>query len=552
MVTFQTAVSKRTSTTKRRDRRSQPYDTSWLSGDESEQDDEEDYRSSSRGRPRQDKRASHHDRSSRIASSTPTTPHIPAPPSRKEKRRLCPTPIVLTLRRVAPPPQYKAEEAAGATKEYIVVKRSESTNSNVCHDDAGSIKRPCSTLEDSEESRRQDGKGSKRRISYQEYINRCRSGDRRNVTAGAATVHDGTKVKVSDETEKSPTSDRDRRVIKARRRMSQHELAEVSSQIRARKEALCPLAAEKKTTAPISRPTSSGSADVSAAAPTQEETPAVSTDGDTAGVRHGRRDVIKHKPTSSRSNIGKTLIEFIKREEEKIRRDQKLRELFRKKAAALAAKIGGRGASRSSGPPAAAELQEKLVRSDSPKRRDGRLRHSLGQSQIPPSDQETDIRPPAQQYPVQQLIQPSNISQMSQSGGNAQRLLAATAVAAPLQNVPHGVRTDNPRDNRLRDIVPDGVRTDNPRDNRLRDIVPDGVRTDNPRDNRLRDIVPDGVRTDNPRDNRLRDIVPDGVRTNSQAGHSSAHRYMTSSRPDQFPPSDVRQVSSIPESSFMC
>ncbi|XP_078621509.1 uncharacterized protein LOC144887905 [Branchiostoma floridae x Branchiostoma japonicum] len=330
-------------------------------------------------------------------------------------------------------------------------------------------------------------------------MNRSRSGDSRNVTASAHTVQTGTKV--PDETEKSPNSDR--RVIKARRRMSQYELAAVSSQIRARKEALCPLITEKKTTAPTSHPTSPqskpehssatrccGSADVSAAAPTQEETPAVSTDGKSAGVRHGR-DVITQKSTSSRSSMGKTLVEFLKREEEKIRRDQKLRKLFRKKAAALAAKIGGDGASRSSGPAVAAELQEKSVRSESSKRPDGRLRHNLGQSGMPPSDQETDSRPPAQLYPVQQqLIQPSNISQMSQSGGNVQRLLAATAVAAPPQNVPHGVRTDNPRDNRLRDIVPDGVRTDNPRDNRLRDIVPDGVRTDNPRDNRLRDIVP--------------------------------------------------------------
>eukprot|EP00058_Branchiostoma_floridae_P010919 XP_002596407.1 hypothetical protein BRAFLDRAFT_76224 [Branchiostoma floridae] len=580
---YKTAVSKRTSTTKRRDRRSQPYDTSWLSGDESEQDDEEDYRSSSRGRPR----ASHHEKSSRIASFTPTAPHAPAVPSREEKRRLSPPPpVVLTLRRVAPSPHHKAKEAAGASKEYVVVQRSESTNSKVCHDDTGSIKRPCSTLEDSDESRRQDAKGSKRRISYQEYMNRCRSGDSRNVTASATSVQTGTEV--PDETEKSPTSDR--RVIKARRRMSQHELAEVTSQIRARKEALCPLITEKKMTDPTSRPTSSqpelahssatrccGSADLSAAAQTQEETPAVSTDGKNPGVRHGR-DVITQKSTSSKSSIGKSLIEFIKREEEKIRRDQKLRKLFRKKAAALAAKIGGRGASRSSGPPASAALQEKSAGSGYSKRGDGRLWHSLGQSEMPPSDQETDSRLPVQQYP----LQPSNISQMSQIGGNVQGFLAATAVAASSQNVSHGVRTDNPRDNRLRDIVPDGVRTDNPRDNRLRDIVPDGVRTDNPRnnrlrdivldgvrtdnprnnrlrdivpdgvrtdnprDNRLRDIVPDGVRTDNPRDNRLRDIVPDGVRTDSQTGHSSAHRYMTSSRPDQFPPSDVRQSRAEP------
>ncbi|XP_078619512.1 uncharacterized protein LOC144886652 [Branchiostoma floridae x Branchiostoma japonicum] len=509
---FQTAVSKRTITTKRRDRRRQPYNTSWLSGDVESEDD----RSSSRSRPRHERHGSHQEKSSRIASSTPT-----AVPSGEEKRRLSPPPpIVLKLRRVAPPPQYEAKEAAGASKEYVVVHRNQSTNPNVCHDDTGSIKRPCSTFEDSNESRRQDGKDSKRRISYQEYINRSRSGDSRNVSASAPEVQTGTKV--PGKTEKSPTSDRDRQVIKARRRMSQHELAEVSSQIRARKEALCPLITEKKTTVPTSHPTSPqpepahssatrcyGSAGVSAAAPTQEETPAVSTDGKSAGVRHGR-DVITQKSTSSRSSIGKSLIEFLKREEEKIRRDQKLRKLFRKKAAALAAKIGGDRASRSSGPSAAAELQEKSVRSESSKRRDGRL---LGQSQMPPSDQETDIRPPAQQYPVKQLIQPSNISQMSQSGGNVQCLLAATAVAAPPQNVPHGVRTDNPRDKRLRDIVPDGVRTDNPRDNRLRDIVPDGVRTDNPRDNRLRDIVPDGVRTDNPRDKRLRDIVPDGVRT---------------------------------------
>ncbi|XP_078605769.1 uncharacterized protein LOC144878726 [Branchiostoma floridae x Branchiostoma japonicum] len=611
--TYKTAVSKRTSKTKRRDRRSQPYNTSWLSEDEESEDD----RSSSRSRPRQERHGSHQEKSSRIASSNPTAPHVPALPSGEEKRRLSrekssriasststaphvpglpsgeekrrlsPPPVVLTLRRVAPPPQYKAKEAAGASKEYVVVQTNQPTNPKVCHDDTGSIKRPRSTFEDSDESRRQCGKGSKRRISYQEYIKRSRSGDRRNVLASAATVHDGTKVKVLDETEKNPTSDRDRRLIKARRRMSQHELAEVTSQIRARKEALCPLITEKKTTAPVSHPTSPqsepahssatrccGSADLSAAAQTQEETPAVSTDGKTAGVRHGR-DVITQKSTSSRLSIGKTLIEFIKREEEKIRRDKKLRKLFRKKAAALAAKIGGNGARRSSGPPVAVELQEKSAGSGYSKRGDGRLQYGMGQSKMPPSDQETGNRPPAQQYP----LQPSNFSQMSQSGGNVQRFLAATAVAAPPQNVPHGVRTDNPRDNRLRDIVPhgvrtdnprdnrlrdivpdgvrtdnprdnrlrdivpDGVRTDNPRDNRLRDIVPDGVRTDNPRDNRLRDIVPDGVRTDNPRDNRLRDIVPDGVRTHSQAGYSSAHRYMTSSRPDQFPPSDVRQSS---------
>eukprot|EP00058_Branchiostoma_floridae_P002777 XP_002588265.1 hypothetical protein BRAFLDRAFT_86713 [Branchiostoma floridae] len=411
--TYKTAVSKRMSTTKRRDRRRQPYNTSWLSEDEECEDD----RSSSRSRPRQERHGSDQEKSSRIASPTPT-----AVPSGEEKRRLSPPPIALTLCRVAPPPQYKAKEAAGASKEYAVVHRNQSTNPNVCHDDTGSIKRPCSTFEDSDESRRQDGKGNKRRISYTEYMNRSRSGDSRNVTSSAPTVQTGTKV--PDETEKSPTSDR--RVIKARRRMSQHELAEVSSQIRARKEALCPLITEKKTTATTSHPTSPqpelshssatrccGSADVSAAAPTQEETPAVSTDGKSAGVRHGR-DVITQKSTSSRSSIGKTLVEFLKREEEKIRRDQKLRKLFRKKAAALAAKIGGDGASRSSRPPVAAELQEKSVRSESSKRPDGRLRHNLGQSGMPPSDQETDSRPPAQLYPVQQqLIQPSNDSQVS-------------------------------------------------------------------------------------------------------------------------------------------
>ncbi|XP_035685203.1 uncharacterized protein LOC118421809 [Branchiostoma floridae] len=535
MLPFQTVVSKHTSTTKRRDRRTQPYNTSWLSEDVESEDD----RSSSRSRPRQERHGSHQEKSSRIASSTPTAPHVPAVPSGEEKirlsrerssrivsstptaphvpavpsgeekRRLSPPPAVLTLRRVAPSTHHKAKEAAGTSKEYAVVQTNQPTNPKVCHDDTGSVKRPCSTLEDSDESRRQDGKGSKRRISFQEYMNRCRSGDSRNVTASATSVQTG--IKVPDETEKSPTSDR--RVIKARRRMSQHELAEVSSQIRARKEALCPLITEKKTTDPTSRPTSSqpelahssatrccGSADLSAAAQTQEETPAVSTDGKSLGVRHGR-DVITQKSTSSRSSIGKSLIEFLKREEEKIRRDKKLRKLFRKKAAALAAKIGGNGARRSSGPPAAAELQEKSVRSGSSKRGDGRLQYGMGQSKMPPSDQETDSRPPAQQYP----LQPSSFSQMSQSGGNVQRFLAATSIAAPPQNVPHGVRTDNPRDNRLRDIVPDGVRTDNPRDNRLHDIVPDGVRTD------------------------------------SQAGYSSAHRHMTSSRPDQFPPSDVRQ-----------
>eukprot|EP00058_Branchiostoma_floridae_P010908 XP_002596396.1 hypothetical protein BRAFLDRAFT_76213 [Branchiostoma floridae] len=447
--TYKTAVSKRTSTTKRRDRRNQPYNTSWLSGDEESEDD----RSSSGSRPRQERHGSHQEKSSRIASSTPTAPHVPAVPSGEEKRRLSPPPVVLTLRRVAPSPHHNAKEAAGASKEYVVVQTNRPTNPKVCHDDTGSVKRPCSTLEDSDESRRQ---GSKRRISYAEYIKRSRSGDSRNVTASATTVETGTKV--PDETEKSPISDR--RVIKARRRMSQHELAEVSSQIRARKEALCPLITEKKTTDSTSRPTSSqpelahssatrccGSADLSAAAPTQEKTPAVGTDGETAGVRHGR-DVITHKPTSSRLSIGKSLIEFIKREEEKIRRDQKLRKLFRKKAAALAAKIGGDGARRSSGPPAAAELREKSVRSESSKRGDGRLRHSLGQSNMPPSDQKTDSRLPAQQYP----LRPSNISQISQSGAEVQRLLAATAVAASPQNLPHGVRTDKPRDNKLSDV----------------------------------------------------------------------------------------------------
>ncbi|XP_078605770.1 uncharacterized protein LOC144878727 [Branchiostoma floridae x Branchiostoma japonicum] len=477
--TYKTAVSKRTSTTKRRDRRQQPYHTSWLSGDEESEDD----RSCSRGRPRQDKYGSHQEKSSRIApstptaphvpavpsgeekrrlsrerssrivSSTPTAPHVPALPSGEEKRRLSPPPVVLTLRRVAPSPHHKAKEAAGASKEYVVVQTNQPTNSKACHDDTGSVKRPCSTLEDSDESRRQ---GSKRRISYAEYIKRSRSGDSRNVTASATTVETGTKV--PDETEKSPISDR--RVIKARRRMSQQELAEVSSQIRARKEALCPLITEKKTTDSTSRPSSSqpelahssatrccGSADLSAAAPTQEKTPAVGTDGETAGVRHGR-DVITHKPTSSRLSIGKSLIEFIKREEEKIRRDQKLRKLFRKKAAALAAKIGGDGARRSSGPPAAAQLQEKSAGPGSSKRGDGRLRHSLGQSNMPPSDQKTDSRLPAQQYP----LRPSNISQISQSGAEVQRLLAATAVAASPQNLPHGVRTDKPRDNKLSDV----------------------------------------------------------------------------------------------------
>ncbi|CAH1272221.1 Hypp4793 [Branchiostoma lanceolatum] len=227
--------------------------------------------------------------------------------------------------------------------------------------------------------------------------------------------------------------------------MSQHadKLAEVTAEISARTKALCPLTAERP------------------------ETP-VNTDDEAVGVRHGH-DVIGHKLTSLKSPTGKTLADFVQR---KIKRDERLQRLFRKKAVALAAKIGGNGTlgTGPTGHPATAYLRHQ--RSASSERPDGRLQHNLGQSETPPGGQATDRMPPPK-HPVHRSFQPRRLFQPAiplQVGGKAQaqsRPLAETAVAGSSRDVPQGHGDENYNRSRRR---PSTLQTSRPTPLRSRPI----------------------------------------------------------------------------------
>ncbi|XP_066295657.1 uncharacterized protein [Branchiostoma lanceolatum] len=417
-------VSKRTSTAKRKDRRLQPYTSSWRYDDVDEQ-------SPSRDRQGKEQDGAHH-------RSTSKSTCVSAVPSREEMRRPSPPRVVLTLRRVTPSPHPTGKAAVGSAKtdrdHYEVVPRNDSTTSNVSHGDTGSNKRRSATL-DSDESSRQAGK-RRRKISYQEYVSRkveTPGGDKSEVTSPS---------KVSEELTKSPTPDR--KIIKAHR-MSQNadKLAEVTAEISARTKALCPLTAERP------------------------ETP-VNTDDEAVGVRHGQ-DVIGHKLTSLKSPTGKTLADFVQR---KIKRDERLQRLFRNKAVALAAKIGGNGTlgTGPTGHPATADLRHQ--RSASSERPDGRLQHNLGQSETPPGGQATDRMPPPK-HPVHRSFQPRRLFQPAiplQVGGKAQaqsRPLAETAVAGSSRDAPQGHGDENYNRSRRR---PSTLQTSRPTPLRSRPI----------------------------------------------------------------------------------